>query len=495
LPHAYQDPYHYHLYAPLRWWKEGRIFFASDYPTLFSANYWEHLHIWSLALFHGQATQILSVQIFGQLLHTVLGLGIFVWAFYLVLKEYGFSHILGWVCALVAASIPLILWTSWHAKNDYGGFFWVFTSLLLWQQYLKQSTVRSRFSSVFLIGICLGVGIYSKYTLVFFVAPFLLLSLIAVPQITLVLILGIGISFLPIALRNYIFTHNPVYPFLGDLFGSNALLPPTVLSIFPDKIGLGSGHAFNDCLLALQTILMHEPVLFASLFAPLLLTLAKQRGRYITLFRLGALPFLSVLMIVLVMGLSAANFTQMRVLAPAVFVSYALLFAALDLVLDRLGEKRVYVYLGILILAFLRPSTPWIWLRTFSINPNFFSLVRNQIPAGYCKVWALTELKNDPGKIVSIHEDAMYIMPIGKFYSAFQTPHLDRAVQESKSQKDFLDSMRAFGIRYIIHNMYTDVLPYYEQSYSIWVWLYNRQKDAILYLGPDCLVADLNKVK
>jgi tetratricopeptide (TPR) repeat protein len=137
-----------------------------------------------------------------------------------------------WALLLAAAS-PLFLVLFDRAYIDPGFAFFLTLSLVLFARWWRTGSVPAIVAS----GIFTGLGLSCKYTGIFFVAG---LAAAAAPRLKTregrrAALLWSGaalLPFLPWLAKDFLFRANPVWPYLGALFGTRADIPQDVTPFF-----------------------------------------------------------------------------------------------------------------------------------------------------------------------------------------------------------------------------------------------------------------------
>jgi 4-amino-4-deoxy-L-arabinose transferase-like glycosyltransferase len=239
------------LTGPKLYLAGGRILPGIDIPHLNFPSLFEMLFMLGLAV-RGEVT--------AKLLHFGFGLLLagLVFAFsrkHLQLKS-------GWLAVVFLFSMPMVLTLGGWAYNDLALAFYQVAALYALLCYREKLDQRGQNGWLILSGLCCGLAMSLKYTS--FVAPLTLVGLLIwwhwqekrsfKALIRSVLIFGLvaGLIACPWYLKNWLFTGNPVYPFVfgGQLWddyrsaaystaGSGVGFDPGALLLLPIQLTLG----------------------------------------------------------------------------------------------------------------------------------------------------------------------------------------------------------------------------------------------------------------
>jgi len=137
-----------------------------------------------------------------------------------------------WAFLLTAAS-PLFLVLFDRAYIDPGFAFFLTLSLALFARWWRTGSSSALAAS----GLFAGFGLSCKYPGIFFVAAIASAGAGRLRsrdgrKAALLWCLACGLPFLPWLAKDYLFRANPVWPYLGSLFGTHADIPPDVTPFF-----------------------------------------------------------------------------------------------------------------------------------------------------------------------------------------------------------------------------------------------------------------------
>ena len=234
LPHEHGDPLYYHVYAPKYWAHVGRIVFDQQHPSFSQATLIEAIYGLPFALFGSEtgseASMIVCVQIFSQLLHLIFGQGLIVFCLYSHFKK-SVANVRLWPflfgLSYFVVAQPSVDWTASLAKNDamFLGWSVVASVLLLSKEY-------------FWSGLAVAFAVFSKWLGL----PLILLGTLSILftspknqrffRIESILQFGIGtvLGLFPLLMRNYLNAKNPLFPALDNLLGPHWIAGPWRLS-------------------------------------------------------------------------------------------------------------------------------------------------------------------------------------------------------------------------------------------------------------------------
>lgn len=234
VPNTHPDALWYNLPAARAWFAMGRIALLPESIVSAQASYWDYLFLWPCALFPDSTVRsLLSAQIASQLLVVLLGYLPAGGVVFLLFRhrhataadgqggqggkdgEEEVERIWGMVTAVGALAANEMLYTAATAKNDCGVLSWLLAGVTVC--LLAQSA-----RVVFVGGLLLGLACGAKLTSLFIVAPFLVLFAVTTKRWCGVAtaVSGAAIPLVFFAIRNWLWTGNPVFPSLSGLFPS-----------------------------------------------------------------------------------------------------------------------------------------------------------------------------------------------------------------------------------------------------------------------------------
>jgi hypothetical protein len=208
LPQQHSDPLYYHLAAPKLWATLAQIRLVPEHPSFAQAALWEPVfglpQIWLGA--KGLANHV-TTQIYGQWMHMLWGqIGTtLAGAALLKIVVRGLKPGIALFAAWLATTLPAFEWTGCLAKNDY--------IIVLFFVAAIIEAVEERYALAGLLaGFACGTKILSGWGALGLLA---LVPLAWWPRYALAAFIGI----LPVLIRNYAFTGNPVFPILDRAIG------------------------------------------------------------------------------------------------------------------------------------------------------------------------------------------------------------------------------------------------------------------------------------
>lgn len=478
-----QDAYNYHLMAPLHWWLSGGIQFLPELPNIYIASYWEYLFTWGFALLGAEGDGLIRVQLFGQLLHALLGFGgcLLVLRRILLLDLFRAGRWTG--AALVTALIPsALLWVSWYAKNDYGAAFWLLAALWL---LLRETPAKKEW---LLAGVLAGAALAAKFSLffsVFWAAALLIFAghfsrrfLWSLPTLLL--------AAAPILARNFLATDNPFFPFYNHAFGGRFVSESIQFFSFHELLGQGKSLGPVQYLVLSLAAMASEANLLLVVAGAAALGFVRGEKRLLLLC-LTALP--TILFASFLLSGAILQHTQFRLLGPALMLPGLVGMIALKRFSEAKLNRQPLIlrWLPLIVSAIflLSPHLPWPSFAT--AVPEYRSFLEEKLLSGKCKFWAL---KNIPGPVLLYEEDSLYFTPA--YVSAFHFAPLDKEIRNLSDAFLVAERSRAHGFRYAIQTRYEEGNFYYPSKNHFWSF---SEHPAVLFRGADCYVLDLEKFR
>jgi hypothetical protein len=450
-----EDVLSYHLYAPQRWWSAGSIFFDRSYPHLYLASYWEMLYLWALAIFPAGHLQSFFVFAFAQLTHFSLGLMGSFWILLRIFRGFPIKKEWALIAALYGVSLFPLLWTSWHAKNDYGALFLVLGSILFLLEH-----------KFFRAGLCLGIGVAAKMSAVFSLTAVPILLLLFLRQRVafgnarnwLFLLLGLVLSLFPFLLRNFLATGNPFFPFLVEQL-SPTIASATLKEVIYSVLGNQSGGEFLP-VFVIQFV--REPLLIVSL---ILVGLGFWQKLDLRLLSLAT---------VVIVPLIAASAWLGKWLLDSIFVRYVALSLVFANSLPFVILEKVIVarksnglqWLGLVVVIALwflsKPFLPWASFASWPGEGSFYRAYQENIPGLECREW-LAKNTQATETIISLEDDYLFLMNGASIRVAAHDPEIDPLIRNS-SGLSFLPDLQKFGSHYLFHVRRESGRAFYKNS-------------------------------
>jgi len=330
LPETYFDSLVYHLSA-LQFWsfRHGIV----DIP----GNLYDHfpfgaeLYLWNGFYIGGsQAAKFLNLYIF---ILTALAAGAWV-------AEEGALAAGGLTTASILF-LPLLSTTTWAAQNDvFVAFF-----LLLFVYALTRILKNQKTSWFVAAGLMGGVAWSAKYTALLGLAAAMIVWVVLTPRGWLRANLGgwtlmrilILLLLTPWLIKNYVFTGNPLYPYMSHWLGGQALPPESLNALMLDHDAPWvMNHSFGDWLVQIlfrnldKTI---APLLLA--FVPFLFLEGRWKDPARYLWCVG--------LFYLLLGFAVSH--QLRLVIPA----FVLLITAMGWVLGSLDKDEIHAWVWVVL--------------------------------------------------------------------------------------------------------------------------------------------------
>lgn len=224
-PQLQADPLTYHVTSAKIWAAQDALRFIPWLPWALQGGIFEYYYTSLATIIHDPLTLLLACQAS----HVLFGSGLVALTVFSIVRLIGISTNTAMLVVLASILFPIDSLMMIRAKND--GITLLF-SLLSLRAFFQNRRI--------LIGIFAGAAIATKWSSLFFVLPFFTaISIIDIRKNSLknsliniftmgILILGVAS---PIALRNWLWTENPMFPAMGQLFPSPQLNPSLIAEI------------------------------------------------------------------------------------------------------------------------------------------------------------------------------------------------------------------------------------------------------------------------
>ncbi len=259
-PSLVWDELHYHLPVPDLYLRARRMAWLPYLPYSNFPLFMEMLYLPALAL--GTESAANFVHGFFALLTAV--------SVYRM-ASFFFSRLAGAVALAAFSFVPMVMAMAPTAYVDFGFTFYGMISLY----FLLRGMEEKQLKLLWLSSVLLGLAFCTKYSAVYFYGIFILFLLHgrlrgAKPCfITLPFLLAyasLPVVFLaPYFLKNWIFTGNPVYPFLYSVFGGKGMTLEESRNIVASITGFGGmGKTFYDLLMAPWNLTMQGQRFFGN---------------------------------------------------------------------------------------------------------------------------------------------------------------------------------------------------------------------------------------
>ena len=381
--HQHGDSYVTYLPGPRIWGASGSFESFRTFTQLFLSTSWESLFAWGTALMGFQGGVGLDIsQWFSQWVSGGIGVfGVLITCLAFCKRmEKAFLLPSRWfpIIAISALQISAFRWAQNLAKNDHGIAFW---GMAAFYASLYLAPISAGFA--FFTGALAGAAAVGKFTLAIIGCCIGLVILLHSRKQVFSFILGGFAGALPVFLRNYFLTKNPVFPWLPKVFPSEYL----------SEFAANGSSAATEKAFHLVDIPMYAQELFWQ--SPLILSvvvmlLIKKYSK--STFNLVIFPIISYVLFTVTVRPS----TGIRYQGPTLFllVLFGAYFAffLLNLVADQFIKSKKDWALGFASLAVLATSS--ITFFTFfqigkSSKFNTYSQVMpkmNQV-GGPAKLW------------------------------------------------------------------------------------------------------------
>jgi len=494
LPHSHSDPALYHLTGPRFWYDHGVIAQNFDHPLFLTSGYWESLYLWLTHLFSGGVGEgLLITQIACQWGHYFLGFGGVLFLLYYLVKNKTGSAYLAAVSSLFAVSSVSNFGTAWLAKNMWGLSFWILagTAILFYQK-----DEREEKSKYLLAGFLIGVGAFSKINLILSAGALLFWWMVSNQfkfrfRKSHLITLGALIGYLPLFLRNFIFTSNPFFP----LF--NAIFPSEMFPLYYSE-HTSMTHS-EELLLSVEYFKMgfkryvnENPM---NTFAPL--------SFFVLLFGFKSRIIKSgnlITLVVILTGLAGLFFTSMfggttehfRYLGIILWLVPILTICTFyDLVLMfRLEKKLKWVFSLSLSALFLMQAHHVFRFPTSLLDgPPFQAAIRELSWTGDSLAWIRFNLPLGT-KIASTGNLEFYYLDGYDFLVLNESARLDRLTRTAKTPKELIKVLRNEGFEYVINALTYSKVPW-RGTGQIFYDLGKEHKEIMVFEGRLSQVIDL----
>jgi hypothetical protein len=507
LAHGTTDPFFYHLLGPRQWTDAGRIFYHTGSPATIHASYWEQLFIWvNLLLGDHEGRGLLEGHLFAQMLHVGLGVVMVSSAVYSFTRAHVAWAGWAWLAVYATMNSSSLAYLANLAKNDYGVAGWgLVGSLMLLMPTGRSPAVRR--NELLTGGFLVGAALIAKVVYILSIGP-LLLAWVGRdlylargksyrPPLGRILLVAAAaaIPMLAMMTRNFIFTGDPLFPFLTTKFHlPTTLLGPTYLEVFPSMIGHKSTSlAWSGRMI--MTLLVQ--IGWAGLAAFLVFPLAW----FLPRLRFPALVFSACL-------LGYALFASVRFLeffyrwqAPGLVLQCGVAVIVLATLAEGFARKpRVRIALTAVIMAaslaaIREPTvTDLTMLTEFAERPSQIHVLRNPgvHQGGDSLAWL--RLNMVPGdRAVTTGYQLMYYVSHLDVGTIQNEPGIDEALYGLTDPALVVRRLRGFGVRYVV-----DVFKWDSRYYWPIAWiiddLASAFPQAIAYQGKDSFVLDLERL-
>lgn len=382
-----------------------------------------------------------------------------------------------WSVLLVAAS-PLFLVLFDRAYIDPGLAFFVTLSLTLFARWWRTNSSSALAAS----GLFAGFGLASKYTAVFLVAAVAAagagrLKTRAGRRAALLWAAAAFLPFLPWMARDFILRANPVWPYLGFLFGIQADVSPEVTPFFdkPNPLGLWlSTLPRAAAALILDNGRVDGPLLPAIAgFLPLVAW--KPASPILAMLRRAALAYLAVWFILA---------PDVRFLLPMLPAICVLIESSVGPVMAAGGASRtmarIFLEAGLVLGAFIGAAIQWIFFSPFSLAlglDSFRTSMQIALPPPpwtyYAREYVNSHTPKD-ARIMFLNNFSTYYFErqcIADFF--FGKAQMTRILNERRTAPEIKKRMRQIGFRWILSTdqgvaQYFGIPGYFDVPAGVW---------------------------
>lgn len=491
IPNDYHDPLNYHLLGPLVWFKHHDFLSFEKNLQIIHCGYFEYLYLEIFYFFKMDFVSKIFVQIFCQLIHFYLGAFL---AAILLIRFFKKNNISNSI--LITSSVFFILTRlslgslAVTAKNDW---FIISLGLLVLDLMYFEDTQFSK-NILLIIGFLLGLMISLKYSYAFFVLPLLFCIWKRKIGFGSLLLLGLAILFplVPLFIRNYAWTGNPVFPLFNGFFKSDYLGPSWVhgFAVF-GKISAGNLEWFAKVG---QKILAKNLMNYLIFILPVFLFF-KPIKRF---FEIWLLSFASLILLFLVTPVELA---ETRHVGVAIIILQFLMLSSIIIYLKKLLNRHKFL-IGFLSLNFMffplisyKDALPQHKIIK-SEYKNLFSLGFENYVEENLGHNILDYLNKNPqiDSIFILSDIPLYYFGQPGSLKVWDWAKLDRAIAEVKSEKDFFKLIQASEAKYLLIDDY-----YFDRFYNPYVNskiidLIKRNESAIIYQKGNTYLIDVKSM-
>lgn len=336
-----------------------------------------------------------------------------------------------WIAALAAISVPGLRWMGGLAKHDLGAAFWALTGLLL---VLRHS---SSCAGLFAAGLTLGAACSAKPPYGVFALPISAWALYRNPRAFLFLALGGALAVLPIGVRNFAMTGNPLYPWLNSFFGST-LAGPDLERGFSGATGALQRPTLTRWVELLRQIAFH------SAWIPFSAILFFHRPlRPLALLGWGTAVAFCILIFAS---------TELRYAGPILILLSGLGITGILFLLERALSRVPRVRSGAFalfgfIVVLLADFTFFLVLRINSRHLKPPAEVVLKHFGGSAKAWLRVHSRPED-RVLSIGDNEVYYALPARLHEVRFHPVYDRAFDPIQTPGEAVDTMKRLGIRY-----------------------------------------------
>ncbi len=490
LAHGTSDPFLYHLLGPRLWADAGFIFLPSSIPITYQSTWWEMLILIGQVILGGPSGGgLIEGHLFGQYLHLFFGFGGSLLAIKVLFRNFSGPREWVYTACLGAILSQDLTFNSWLAKNDWGVIFWSLASsifLLTPQTKLKREAALG--------GFFMGLAIMAKLNSVFFLGTVFVVWVLSVWTSTesrkwrlLGIVAGsAGIGILPIAVRNWIATGNPLFPFFAQWTQPSLLSLPTQRANFLFPVHWH--FQFSYWQKQFERLIADSPLHWALVILPFSVPLWRDRIpkllALITPFSL--LWFLS----------AEIRNSFVRWGSVSLVLAGALAVLGIAEIISRLSLKswiRDFVFLALTGLLVHLTLVPEFWKKLDALSPSY--VIRNAAVhmGGDSKAW-LRMNASFLSPVFTTGDNQVYYIASLPFSPLNDDPRVSRRVDHLRLAPDLIDELTQMGFKYVLDTAHWEK-RYWTPQAQILDQITFLHPEAIVYLGLNSQVIDLPALK
>lgn len=492
IPNSYHDSLNYHLLGPSFWSQNYLADSIKNFLQIVHCSYFEYIYIWGFSFFKTSFTSKIFSQIFCQQLHLFYGavLCSFLLRNILNKMEVGNKNLISVVMLLIFSRLSLgnLIIT---AKTDWAI---ITVGLVIVNFYFFQKRELDFRLSAF-IGVLAGYAICLKYSYLIWICLWLTLAIVQ-KRISFKNLIFLGLAlvltFLPLLVRNFLWTNNPFFPLFSSIFKSDDL-GPSWLNGFSQfgQIHLGGIEWVNKVL---DKIVAKNFVNYLIFLSPIYFFLKKKKD----LLWLWLICFFSLVILFI---LSPVEITETRHIAVAIVMLQLLNCYVFFDFIQRFKNKMIptIVVTGLVAVCSIIPYFQAIPQHQIiqAQHQQFLKLGFNSYVKKHLGHSILDYLQSEhEGKTIFVISDIpMYYFVDYHCRKIWDWSELDRALYQSKNFLDLLDIFVKFeGTHLLIDNYYFDRF-YNPVVYSKIMESAKNYPKAVVFHQNETYLLDLNVLK
>lgn len=482
---SHGDVFNYHLPPTRLWYDAGKIKVVESFISAHQAGLWDSFHLWVVEMLSGPLGRgLVPVQHAAQWSQILIAYGGSLLVLIVMFFSMGFELELSLLGAFAGLCVNQM--NPSFAKNDWGSTFWILSGVAL-AEWANTQTWPSKKRALILAGICIGCGVTSKWTTLFFVLPWGAFQLFSL-SVTSVALLAVSvlIGAAPICLRNWFQVGNPIFPTFNLFFKSPYVVPSLQL----DLSKFHSEH-FSVTIEKLSSLFWQtvNDVPF-SVLGPLMLLLVfaipAQRRKNLALIGLtvaaGCVLFIG----------NMTSYVQGRLAGPLLVFWAAFTFLTLALLLNSRWKKWNYnnwlLATGItLVLAAFSHFPIYAFKQAFFYKPSNQKI--REFTSGDYKYWIRNHLPSG-AQILSCDNEFYYLLG----YRIRSFPDLMELKQTLTGMKPHLDEPEWLFDELASENTEFIVLGRNNpQMMNVSIWVNQRWPKAIIYKDASVIIVDVKQ--